>query len=76
MLWFSGFLYCMVLWVCTEMMIHTPLSFEMSVRLCQTTRCHIREDGSPNIHLLDDHRSDFVTISTEGFILYVKRYVF
>jgi len=66
----------MVLWVCTEMMMHTALFFEMLVRLCQTTRCHIPEDGSPHIHLRDDHRSDFVTISAEAFILYVKHYVF
>ena len=56
--------------------MHTALFFEMSVRLCQTTRCHIPEDGSPHIHLRDDHRSDFVTISAEAFILYVKHYVF
>jgi len=49
----------MVLWVFTEVAMHTALSFEMSVRLCQTTRCHIPEDDIPHIHLRVDHRSDF-----------------
>jgi len=57
------------------MMMHTALSFETSVRLCQSARCHITEDGSPHSHLRDEHISDFVTISAEAFILNVKRYV-
>jgi hypothetical protein len=56
--------------------MHTALPFEMSVRLCQTTRCNIPEDGGPHIHLRDDHRSDFVTIAAEAFILCVKHCVF